>query len=638
MKQKGKGESFIVGARSEERAVRIKKMPGRNVMRLVVALLLCVALLPAGVFADAQGPQGMSGAPAAKTAPAPVTKTTFTWSGVTLKSKTPVQVKNTLPAAAGPTRDWVTGQARSMKLNWKRARNVSAIDGYIIFRRNGNNKTYEEIAKVGKNTTQYIDTKANRANVAYTYTIVGYKKAGNSIRISPCAHWASGVTTRSARKNGYWMIPNTAKCKVQTGSQTTLTLRHTHPSQIHWSNSVRWYSDNPKVATVQKNGRVTGKSPGTTTIRGRLASGRDMLFQVTVITRQTPKAPTLKRQYVTPRKIALSWNKVAYATHYDVYVSTDRGGSYQKIATTKGTQYTHRNLSAGKEYRYRVIPRNVGGSTTKVGKASNTLTQKAAAAGMNKSTLLGLINQAPSGTSLRTFHTTYSLTQTAKGRELRNYLPTLCRSYKVSIFMIDLNTGQGLCYAPDRSIYSASCLKGPYVAAINKYSPSAASKYKGWEQATITVSNNETYRALHQKFGTSPMKRMVSAAGVTSYNGTRRYAYIKPRDLSKLWLETYWYFYKDTNSNSAFCRGLYTHGTQSFIYQGLKNRYTVHTKPGWYPGGGFNVQNDAGVVMAKVDGASEPYLLVVMTSACGQHAKLQRLVQLIDDVHTEMMR
>ena len=29
----------------------------------------------------------------------------------------------------------------------------------------------------------------------------------------------------------------------------------------------------------------------------------------------------------------------------------------------------------------------------------------------------------------------------------------------------------------------------------------------------------------------------------------------------------------------------------------MKKRWKVHAKPGWYPGGGFNVQNDAGIAL-----------------------------------------
>lgn len=206
---------------------------------------------------------------------------TLNWSGVRLSFKTSVQRDLPLGAGAGPRRAWVTGQEKSIKLNWTKASNRKAIDGYIILRREGNAKTYTQVAKVGKNTKQYVDKSASRKNRAYTYTIVGYKKTGSTIRISPACHWVSGVTTKSAKYNGYNAIINKKTATLQKGQSTKLTLTYKVP--IHWGATFRWYSDNPKVATVSKNGTVKGVSTGTTKIRGRLPSGRDVVCTVTVL-------------------------------------------------------------------------------------------------------------------------------------------------------------------------------------------------------------------------------------------------------------------------------------------------------------------------------------------------------------------
>ena len=40
----------------------------------------------------------------------------------------------------------------------------------------------------------------------------------------------------------------------------------------------------------------------------------------------------------------------------------------------------------------------------------------------------------------------------------------------------------------------------------------------------------------------------------------------------------------------------------------------------------------------KVKHKSRPYVLAVMTSACGQHAKLRKLVRLVDAVHADMSK
>lgn len=94
---------------------------------------------------------------------------------------------------------------------------------------------------------------------------------------------------------------------------------------------------------------------------------------------------------------------------------------------------------------------------------------------------------------------------------------------------------------------------------------------------------------------------------------------------------TYWSYYRETNTRSAWARALYAHPLNSFIDRGLST--PTRTKPGWYPGGGYNVQNDAGVVLSS-DGH---YVLAVMSSACGQYGSLASLVRAIDAVHADMV-
>ncbi len=251
--------------------------------------------------------------------------------------------------------------------------------------------------------------------------------------------------------------------------------------------------------------------------------------------------------------------------------------------------------------------------------------------------LTGYLGKA-SGKSVKSFNSETDISKLKSGKALIKYVKQLRKSYKISFVVIDIKTGEGFGCDPRKKMYSASCLKGPYVAALCKYKTSSYKKSKSQMNSTITVSNNYTYAALRSRYGNKPMKKLKKLTGASSFNASKKYTYIRTRDLARLWVGTYWYFFKNTNKNSKKCRKMYTHGTQSFICKGLKKRATVYTKPGWYPGGGYNVQNDAGIVMAKYGGKKSPYVLAVMTSACGQHKKLRKLVRLIDDVHRDMYK
>lgn len=60
----------------------------------------------------------------------------------------------------------------------------------------------------------------------------------------------------------------------------------------------------------------------------------------------------------------LTWNKNPYATHYEVYYSTKPDySSYTKLGTTTNLYYFSRNLTAKKEYYFRVRPIYKKGST-----------------------------------------------------------------------------------------------------------------------------------------------------------------------------------------------------------------------------------------------------------------------------------
>ena len=252
--------------------------------------------------------------------------------------------------------------------------------------------------------------------------------------------------------------------------------------------------------------------------------------------------------------------------------------------------------------------------------------------------ILRSMNAVSKKKAVRTFATDYRLKKSKAGRRLIAYTKKLQKRYRIRYIAVDLKSGEGFASGAKNFMYSASCLKGPYVAALCKHKPGSYKRSRGMMRSTIVVSNNDTYKSLRRRYGSSCMKKLMKYSGVSSFDYRRRYTYVPVRDLGKLWVGTYWYFYSEKNRRSKACRRMYTHGYQSFIYSAMKGRFKVHAKPGWYPGGGFNVQNDAGIIMAKVAGKKRPYALAVMTSACGRHIKLRKLVRLINKVHSDIAR
>lgn len=185
-------------------------------------------------------------------------------------------------------------------------------------------------------------------------------------------------------------------------------------------------------------------------------------------------------------------------------------------------------------------------------------------------------------------------------------------------------------------LYSASTIKGPYVASICRYNPGGIDGYvQGQMESAILYSSNEDYSALRSEFGGEVMEAQMNDCNVLSCDPYRNYVYYSARDLAKLWVGNYWYFYVEKNGYSDWCRDLYAEGLtgdNAIIHNALSDSYTTYAKPGWYPGGGYDVQNDAGLVMA----GSHPYVISVLSSACGEFSKLGNLVRAIDAVHTAL--
>lgn len=203
-------------------------------------------------------------------------------SGLDLTFKNQVNRMNWLPDTAIPGSFKLKAKKRSIKLTWKRPANVGAIDGYIVLRKKGLTTRYKEIKRLKKSATSYVDKKAAKKNTRYTYTIIPYKK-GKVIRVSKnAAPWASGVTTKSKKKNAYNVTVTNRKQLSGLYKGSKLGIAVTFPKKTY-NTWLRYSSSNPNVATVDAGGAVTAKNTGTATIWVRTAPGNVVSVSVRVI-------------------------------------------------------------------------------------------------------------------------------------------------------------------------------------------------------------------------------------------------------------------------------------------------------------------------------------------------------------------
>ncbi|MGN0383584.1 MAG: Ig-like domain-containing protein [Eubacterium sp.] len=131
----------------------------------------------------------------------------------------------------------------------------------------------------------------------------------------------------------------------------TKTLKTTISST---SEAVYYESDNPAIATVDSNGKVTAVSVGKTTIRAYTAAGSFSACAVVVKPEQTKIASAGPYGY---NRIKLTWNAISGVDGYAIYRSTAQNGTYKRIATVSGsstTKYIDKDRTTGTTYYYRI--------------------------------------------------------------------------------------------------------------------------------------------------------------------------------------------------------------------------------------------------------------------------------------------
>ena len=203
----------------------------------------------------------------------------------------------------------------------------------------------------------------------------------------------------------------------------------------------------------------------------------------------------------------------------------------------------------------------------------------------------------------------------------------------VGFVMMDIATGKGISANADQSFYSASTVKGPYVASL--YDKVFGGSAGGWYQTlndACVWSDNDAYYALRNAFGSSVFANWLYESGVDPNKANTNYTWFTPRELGKLWLHMYDYFGSGAGGDQM--SGLFSHGYYSSIYNELGDQYEVRSKPGWYPyDPGYTATNDAGVVYA----GGSPYLVVVLSDAPVRLDLVQSLVSALDSVHGSMV-
>lgn len=204
------------------------------------------------------------------------------------------------------------------------------------------------------------------------------------------------------------------KMEITTGEKKIINLSVTPENATN--KGIEWVSKNPKIATVNADGVVTGVSVGTTTIRATTVETSGVYVDITIkvtnngsditpiptVTPVTPD-PTMApiKNLETPKMmtvignhnvITFKWNLVSDADGYQVYRKVN-SGKWKAVKTTKETAYKDKDTKAGYKYSYTV-------------KAYKFIDGKKVYSGYNKKGFSGKLNTT---VSLKTNNNTVSV-------------------------------------------------------------------------------------------------------------------------------------------------------------------------------------------------------------------------------------
>lgn len=244
--------------------------------------------------------------------------------------------------------------------------------------------------------------------------------------------------------------------------------------------------------------------------------------------------------------------------------------------------------------------------------------------------------------------TTFSLTQTPAPELPEDSRAAISAAVQeaqrlgnVSFVLLSCNTGTGIAYSTDTSVYGASSFKGPYVAylcrelvetgqvslattcTVSSYDPFFGGTYgtvgesypfETLATATIRDSDNDAFRILHMNFdglGYYDWLDRTFGAGTLPHVGY--FPHVSARIMTKAWAYV-WSYLGTGTPTAAWLSGLYTSTGLSFIRDALASAgydATVYNKAGWYGGDpDYNSTTDAGIV--QIDGST--YLVAAVSN------------------------
>jgi len=196
---------------------------------------------------------------------------------INLPSKGAIQLKGAAKVHRETTKKFaslhvVAPQSTTAFLTWKKLKGAK---GYHVYKYNPTSKTYKKVKTCkGKNTNYYIDKNLEKGK-AYKYKVQPYTHEKGKTVLLKRSYSVKAIVGSDTKGNASKVVLN-KKGTVKKKVGKTLKLKATvsvNAGKTLYSNKVRWYSSNKKIATVDKNGKLKFEKKGSCYVWAKTHNG-----------------------------------------------------------------------------------------------------------------------------------------------------------------------------------------------------------------------------------------------------------------------------------------------------------------------------------------------------------------------------
>ena len=210
------------------------------------------------------------------------------------------------------------------------------------------------------------------------------------------------------------------------------------------------------------------------------------------------------------------------------------------------------------------------------------------------------------------------------------------KGYHLGFAMVDLKTGRGASYNASQKFYPASSIKAVYVTAILESTHGGAASSADAITKCLVDSDNDAFRTLLKTYGYnvygSWLQSRAPEAAQEAYG--YNYPHISAAGMLNCWREVY-RFGKSGEAGASLLTGCLARTNHSAWGALLRDRFTVWSKPGWYPvneGLASTATADNGIVFSDCG----DYAVAVLSDAPSDFGSLLPVLDALNAAHGKM--